>query len=408
MSSSGTWDVVVAGAGPAGSATAIRLARAGWRVLLTDRARFPRRKPCGECINPAAVAALDALGALPQVLAAGANPLRGWRIHARRGHRFTGGFSGGREALGLPREVLDALLLKLAARAGAEVRTGMRVTQLRREAAGMVTGVVVHDGASRQMVPARLVIGADGLRSTIVRQLGLIRRAPRLRKLALAAHVEGLAGLGSYGELHALADGCIGAAAVGGGIANVTVVVGCEAGAAVAGRAGEFFDESLARHPRFANAARVDQVLATGPFDWPVRRAAAGGVLLVGDAAGYYDPFTGEGIFRALRGAELAAAAAGAALLSGDVSAAALLPYDRALRGEFAHSVGLQHLIEAVVAREPLLGRAVHLLQRSPSFATALIDATGNVAAPSTLLSPRLMARAVRESMLPAERESCW
>jgi flavin-dependent dehydrogenase len=184
------------------------------------------------------------------------------------------------------------------------------------------------------------------------------------------------------------------------------VVVGCET-RAVAGRAGAFFDESLARHPRFRTASRTDRVLATGPFDWPVRRAAAAGVLLVGDAAGYYDPFTGEGIFRALRGAEFAAAAADAALHSGDVSAAALRPYDRALRREFASSVRLQHLIEAVVVREPLLGPTVHLLRRSPSLANALIDVTGNVAAASTLLRPRLMARAVRESLLPDELAGC-
>ena len=228
------WDAVVVGAGPAGSATAARLARAGFAVLLLDRAEFPRRKPCGECVNPAGVEALGRLGALPAVLAAGPATLEGWRIRAGGAVGFQGGFPDGRTGLGIAREVLDPLLLEHARACGAEVRTGVRVRDLLREGPA-VRGVAASDGSGGLEIPARVVVGADGLRSVVLRRLGLVRRAPRLRKVALTAHVRGADGLGTRGELRVRRGACLGIAPVGGGLANVSIVVAGDAGRAVGG-----------------------------------------------------------------------------------------------------------------------------------------------------------------------------
>lgn len=381
------WDAVVVGAGPAGAATAARLAGDGFEVLLLDRAAFPRRKACGECVNPAGVEALRALGALPAVLAAGAARLEGWRIRSGDAAGFAGEFPEGRAGLGIAREVLDPILLEHAGARGAEARTGVHVRDLLREG-GRVCGVVTSGGEVR----ARVVVGADGLRSVVLRRLGLLRRGPRLRKVALTAHVRGADGLGTRGELRVRGGGCLGIAPVEDGRANVSVVAAGEAARAVGGDAAGYFDRALAAYG-VRGVERVDEVLATGPFDWPVRRAVADGALLVGDAAGYYDPFTGQGIFRALRGAELAADAIRDALRRGDTSAAALSGYDRARRRAFGGGERLQRLVEAFVSRPRALAAVARRLDRRPEVADALIRVTGDLAPVRSLLDPALLLR---------------
>lgn len=382
-----TWDAIVVGGGPAGSATAARLAAGGCRVLLLDRERFPRRKPCGECVNPAAVAALRQLGAWPAVEELPHAPLLGWTIAAPGGDRFTGRFPSEVRGIAVARTVFDHALLRFAEDRGAEVRTGVRVTELERQGS-RVAGVRTAAG---EVLRARVVIGADGLRSAVARRLGLPRRAPRLLKIALTAHLEDVAVPAGCGELRASANGCLGVAAVGEGLANVTVVVAGAGRRDVAGEAERYFDEAVARYGLAGR--RVDEVLATGPFDCPMRDVVADGALLVGDAAGYYDPFTGQGIYRALRGAELAAGALLPALAAGEVSAAALRGYARAEHREFAPGERLQHLVEAFVSRPRWLGWAARRLTRRPALGDSLIRATGDLVHPRTLLRPSLLAQ---------------
>jgi menaquinone-9 beta-reductase len=387
MSGAAEWDAVVVGAGPAGSATAARLAGAGHRVLLLDRARFPRPKPCGECLNPAAVRALAELGVLDRVLAAGARPIVGWHVHSPTGPAFRGTFPSGSPGLGVSRAVLDTLLLEHAVERGVEARAGVRVVDLIHRG-GRVAGVRTDEGEVR----ARLVVGADGLRSVVVRRLGLLKRGPRLRKVALAAHVEEVDGLEQRGAMYVLRDGCVGVAAVEGGAANVVVVAHGGATQQVAGDRDGYFDRAIRGIPLLAGARRVDRVLATGPFDWPVRSAVADGALLVGDAAGYYDPFTGQGIFRAMRGAELAARAADAALRRDDLSAAALAPYERARRQAFASGERVQRLVEAATSCPRAFGILAARFARRPALADALVAVTGDLRPARSLLAPRLLA----------------
>jgi flavin-dependent dehydrogenase len=384
--------VVVVGAGPAGSATAAHLAGAGHDVLLLDRAVFPRRKPCAECVNPAGVDALRRLGAWDAVSAAAHAPLHGWHIAAVGGSAFDGCYPEARRGIAIARETLDALLVRHAESRGAELRTGVRVVDLLRGPRGAVAGVRVRDGDGEREIAARLVVGADGLRSVVLRRLGLLRRRPRLRKLALTAHVRGFDGPAGRGEVHVSGPGaCLGIAAVGGGLANVTVVIPGDRADEVAGNPAGAFDAALEEYG-FGRFTRVDEVLATGPFDCPVRRAVADGALLVGDAAGYYDPFTGQGIYRALRGGELAAETAHAALAAGDTSARALAPYERARRRAFGPGERMQQVVEGFVSRPGLLSAIGRRFTARPWLADAVIRVTGDVSPVRTLFTPRFWA----------------
>jgi flavin-dependent dehydrogenase len=361
-------------------------------VLVLDREHFPRDKPCGEFINPAAVQALARLGVLGTVKAQQPVAIRGWALHPYRAPSFRASFAPGIGGIGLPRRVLDALLLDHARERGAEVRTGVQVLDVVRAGGDRITGARARDSAGREHeIAARLVVGADGLRSVIVRRLGLLRRTPRLRKIALTSHLRTSRDLGGYGRFLMHGNMYIGVAEVGAGLLGVAVVASREEMQHVAGRPDEYFDCALAREPLFTDAERVEAVMATGPFDWPTRCAVADGALLVGDAAGYYDPFTGQGIYRALRGAELAVEALDRALRGGDVSAAALLPYDRAQRRAFTPGVRVQYLIEAFLSRPRAMGMASRLLAARPALADALLAVTGDISPVRSLLGPRML-----------------
>lgn len=354
-----THDALIVGAGPAGATLAGLLARQGARVLLADRARFPRPKPCGECLNPGALAALHRLGLWEAVAPLAPVTLTGWSLQAG-GRRCDLDFPPGRFAAAVDRLRFDHALVQWAARQGAEVAEGLRVDDLLREGAGRVTGA----RAGQLTLPAAVTVGADGLHSVVTRRLGL--RAPPpgrgAAKVALTAHWHGVGGLTDRGELHALGPAVLGIAKVSaGGEANVVLVVPAAQARGLTQR------EFLGRWPRFARARLVTAALGAGPFDRPVTRVTVPGALLIGDAAGYFDPFTGQGIYHALRSAELAAAA----ILHG-------APYEQPHRTEFGPSVRRQRLVDGVVRRPGALAAAVWCLGRCPLAGRHLLKLLGD------------------------------
>ena len=387
------WDAVVVGAGPAGSATALLLARAGARVLLADRARFPRDKPCSEYLSPETTRVLERLGGgvLDAVAAASHARLVGMKVVAPSGAAMVGRFDG-RFSFALPRTSFDAILRQAAEAAGAVVREGLKVDDLLYNR-GAVGGVVARSGeGNREMYRARVVVGADGLRSVVARRLGGMRASPP-RRVAFTAHVADVAGVSDLGEMHIGRSGYVGLGPIGGGVTTVALVLPVRA---LRGRPPFF--AALDRFPglvgRFDPRRVVRAVLATGPFAQWSRRPVApggggGGALLVGDAADFFDPFTGQGIYSALRGAELAAAAVIDALTTG----ASLRAYARARRVAFAGKWLLERLIALGVGWPALAERVVGRLARRADLATLLVSATGNCVPARAVLAPRVLAR---------------
>ena len=395
-----TADVIVVGAGPAGAATAILLAEHGASVLVLDRARFPRPKLCGEYLSPEAPRVLDRLGVLKAVDGV-AMPLAGMRITAPDGTVLTGAYRAlgpfrpyREQAMALPRATLDALLVERLRALPVDFREDVRVTDVRVEA-GRVVGVRALDRAARALeARAPLVVAADGRASVVAQQLGL-RRPHRLRRMALVTYVEGLAGAPEprLGEIFVDPPDYAILNPVAPDRANLSLVVPLADAAPWSARLETFFTARARQLPhlarRLAGARMVAPVRALGPLAYEVAPPGVGGLLLVGDAGGFFDPLTGEGVFRALRGAELAAAAAVRALRAGDCSHAALRPYERARRAAFAGKARLARALHLVVAHRRLANLAARALARRPAGLDLLLGVLGDYVPPRALLRPR-------------------
>lgn len=399
---------LVIGGGPAGSATATFLRNAGVDVLLCDRAHFPRPKPCAEYLSPEASRVLAALGALETVEAAGAAHLRGMRVRAANGAVIDGafaaqhGFRGFRDrGLALRREVLDALLLDRARAAGAEVREGTALEAMAPRVRGRGYDVTLRHGGTTHTVHAEFVIGADGLRSRVARRLGVVRRARWPRRVAFVAHWRNVAGLDDKGEMHVQRDGYLGLADVGDGLTNVALVVPSAQARAASTDPDAFVRAWITRRPhlapRFAGAERVTPVRATGPFAVRTTRAWASDAALVGDAADFYDPFTGEGIYAALRGGELLAPFVVDAVRAPSSRAAqqALAAYERARRDTFGGKWRVERLIGLAVAVPALMNHAARVLARRTDLADLLIGVTGDFVPAREVFRPGVLWRLV-------------
>lgn len=405
--------VIVVGGGPAGSSAAFFMARAGLDVLLLDRARFPRDKPCSEYMSPQASRILESMDALDAVESSGAAQLTGMRVHAPNGATIHGefladhGYRGFRDrGLAVRRTILDAILLDRARESGVRVLEQTRVTDVVREAGGRVTGVRISDGDPiRTELTAQIVVGADGLRSVIGRRLGLIRASRWPRRIALVTHYRNVRGSRQFGDMYVDRDGYLGIADVGNGLTNVAVVVPVSRAAEIAADKTEFLESWIAERPQitelFSEADRVDPVRATGPFASAARRAWTPGAALVGDAADFFDPFTGEGIYTALRGGELLAGHVAESIEAreqGESGDDSLRAYDVARRAEFSGKWKVERLVGAAVAFPALINRAASVLSKRRDMADLLVGVVGDFVPPREVLSPAYLLRL----MLPA------
>ncbi len=316
------YDVMIVGGGPAGTCTAIHLAAQGARVLLAEQKKFPRAKLCGEFISPECLAHFERLGVMQRMTAAGGARLIETVFYSRKGagvcvpSEWFG--AGGRAALGLSRAEMDARLLARALEAGVEVLEEPQACGVLSEA-GRVRGVRLKMDERVREISARITIDATGRSRVLARKVEAGKEAAssapqrRARLVAFKAHLAGARGAVGSCEIYFYRGGYGGLSRVEGELSNVCFIAAAEDVRACGGDPERVMREVLATNRRAANTlatARVESEWLAVALDGFGRRrlVPAAGLLAVGDAASFIDPFTGSGMLMALESGELAAA----------------------------------------------------------------------------------------------------
>ena len=345
--------MLIVGAGPAGTVAATVLARVGVRVRLIDRATFPRDKLCGDTINPGTLAALRDLN-LAQGIEDRGLRVDGMLMTGPRGVAIEGRYPGGLTGRALVRRDLDWTLLEHAMAAGARFESGVAVRRPLVEEAGTrsVRGVVVGSGRGERELSAPVIIAADGRRSTLAFSLGLARHPRRPRRWALGAYYENVAGITSVGEMHVRCGRYVGVAPVPGGAANICLVKPFDVNGEGLRDPSSILSAELACDqwlgPRFVEARLLTRPVVLGPLAVDTSTTGIPGLILAGDAAGFIDPMTGDGLRFAVRGGVLAAEAALDALNHGWSGVHRRLAARRAR--EFAPKWRFNRAVRALVA----------------------------------------------------------
>jgi flavin-dependent dehydrogenase len=401
-------DVAIVGAGPAGAALGARLARAGLDVVILERAPDWHWRAGGVFASPAAMGALARTGLDAATRARVARPIPAMRVTTPGGAtiRLTyGAEAGGAAAVGFDRSALDPALVAHAETAGVEVRRGVTVRGVRIE--GRVVPIVTRDADGEGTVRARVVVGADGTHSVVARAADAHRAVRLAPRIGLSYHlVDGRGDTPVEARLEVVRDGYVGIAPVPGDRVNIGIVLGPTWRPALerdgAATVASGIVRTIAPTPddpvpwQAALDRPTDAVVGAAPLGVRARRRAGPRWFLVGDAAGFLDPFSGEGLHRALVSAELAAPAIEAVVRGRATPGQAAAAYDRAMQRRFTTKDAVSWLLQGFLARPPVLEYAARRLAARSAPRATMGLVMGDLVPARRALDPRFLAAVLR------------
>jgi menaquinone-9 beta-reductase len=359
------YDVAVIGGSLAGGATALHLAKSGYRVILLERSASYQRKACGEGLFPRGVRELSRLGLLEEVRRFAA-PLVGVRFLAGPA-RVEARFAGlGWSALGVERSRLDPLLLERVHVAGVEVRRGVAMRSLI-FSGDSIAGVRTNQGDIR----ARFVVGADGVGSRVRRQAGLDRHR-RSNRYGISAHIQLECDPEPFIDVHFRGGYEVYVTPVGRRMINLAILLDKRLLSPRPGTLHDWFTRIVDREFGSVFRSIVDGARAAGPFGRACTRPWRGNIALVGDAAGFLDAISGEGMSSALISARYCAAAVDEYLLGNGERA--LRQYGRRRAKLMRNSDLLARLTLALAARPAIAKRSIRQLARRPDTFVRLVS----------------------------------
>ena len=383
-----TAEFLVAGGGPAGSTAALLLAREGREVLLVEKRREKQAKVCGEFVSAEGVAVLRRLGVLETLLASGAVTISRTCVHATSGERFDSSLpeSGGQSGLGVSRRLLDETLLGFAERAGVRILRGARLVGLSFEGSRWVARILV-DGNSIS-VSAPTILGADGRNSQVAAFAG-VEGSFASPGIGLQVHLRRRVEPPDRVELLLLKEGYAGLAPVESDRWCLGALLPAPAASENPSRR---LLSSLAGHPTVGKLLEGPDSVLDHTAAYPVRVGWRGetppGLFLLGDAAGFLDPFSGQGLALALLGGE-----AGARAAWDPRPAQAARGYRRFLARELAPRMVVAASLRRLLARPRTADHLIRIFRRHPGLGRRVVGMTRIAGSQALGALPRLAGK---------------
>jgi geranylgeranyl reductase family protein len=398
------FDVIVLGGGPSGSSTAAYLAKAGKKVLLLDRATFPREKVCGDGISGRSVGVLRELGLLERFKDAEHQDMFGVTFSSPNGTVVPVQSSQGTQAPGFVcrREVFDNILFQNAKSLCAKTIEGFFATDLIMDGA-KVQGVKGKLAGKELEFRAKVLIGADGVAGISARKLGAYNSDEAHQHAGIRCYYEGVEGMSDQIELHftdSAVPGYFWIFPLPGKRANVGLCMVVSDMKKKRANLTAIMNGIIADHPvfkeRFKGAKRITDIKSwILPLASKRVKMAGDGYVLVGDAASLIDPFTGEGIGNALTSGRLASKTIIAAFDKGDFSEATLSDYPKSLWETIGKEVKTNHNMQGMANHKFLMDLVIGKAKRSKEIRDVISDAILNPTNHKTLIDPMFLLRAL-------------